>query len=339
MSKLKWACVGVGRNTATKGGATAIAYAHAEAMKRNADAFELVAGCARHPESLDAFAADYPCRGYTDMRELYAREKLDGVTVSTYAPDREAHVMMAIEAGVRNVLIEKPLALTMDAADRIKAAADKAGARLFVNFQRRYGKPFVMAKEAVASGRLGKVVSVDLAQPCSNALDFGPHFINTALYLLGEPTAVSALAAAEGAGTVPWHGTLVEKRLSATVFLEGGVRLDYTAMPENAWQAPAVRVNGSRGFCEIWTDKAPGMRSVLRIVTPEGEENPELDENFHHGDVDHYVPFERCYADLATAIATGAPTRVDFAPGYETQKILLGLYKSVETSGLYQFQA
>jgi len=337
MDKLKWAVVGVGKNTATKGGATAIAYAHAEALKRNGSDFELVAGCARHQDSLSAFAAEYPCRTYVDMAELYAKEKPDGVTVSTYAPDREAHVLMAIEAGVKNILIEKPLALTMDAADRIKATADKAGARLFVNFQRRYLKPFVLAKEAVTSGRLGTVVSVDLAQPCANALDFGPHFINTALYLLGEPKPVSALAVTEGAGTVPWHGTFVEKRLSGVVFLDGGVRLDYTALPENSWQAPAIRVNGSRGFCEIWTDKVAGMKSVLRIVTPDGEENPELDENFHHGDVDHYVPFERCYADLAQAIRSGAPTRVDFAPGYETQKILLGLYESAKQAALFAF--
>ena len=335
--RLRWACVGVGRSAATKGGATAIAYAHAEAMKRNADAFELVAGVARHRESMDAFAAEYPCRGYTDMRELYAKERLDGVTVSTFAPDREEHVLAAIAAGVKNVLIEKPLALSMGAALRMKAAAEKAGARLFVSFQRRYGHPFEAVREAVESGRLGELVSIELAQPCPNALDFGPHFINAALFFLGGRKALNVQGAAEGFGTEPWHGMFVEKRMTASVLFEGGVRVGYTANPENRWEAPAIRVNGSEGFAEIWAEKPKGFGSVLRIVTPAGAENPVSDENFHHGDDDRFLYFERCYADLAQVIRTGAPCRVDLEHGLATQRILLGMYMSAQLGRTYSF--
>ena len=334
MERLNWACLGIGKYSDLRGGVNAIAYAHAEAMKRNANEFNLVAGASLEQENLDNFAREYPSRGYLDLNELLAKEKLDGCTISTWAPAREEHVLAAIHAGVKNILIEKPLSLTMAAADRMKAAADEAGARLFVNFQRRYGRPFVEAREAIAAGRLGKIVSVDLAQPCSNALDFGPHFINTALFLLDNPAPKAVLAGAEGLGTVPWHGMKVEKRMTATVFMADGSRFDYSATPESSWQAPAIRVNGEKGFLEIWTDKLPGMKSVLRIVTSSGEENPEMDENFHHGDVDHYLNFERCYADLAKAIRTGEKCRVDFEDGYATQKILLAMYESAEKNCL-----
>lgn len=330
MAKLNWACIGIGKYSDLRGGVNAIAYAHAEAMKRNSDDFNLIAGASLEQKNLDNFAREYPSRGYLDLHELFAKERLDGCTISTWAPAREEHVMAAINAGVKNILIEKPLSLTMAAADRMKDAADKAGARLFVNFQRRYGRPFVEARDTIASGRLGKIVSVDLAQPCSNALDFGPHFINTALFLLGNPSPKAVLAGAEGLATVPWHGMKVEKRMTTTVFMADGIRIDYSATPESSWQAPAIRVNGANGFLEIWTDKVAGMKSVLRIVTSSGEENPEMDENFHHGDVDHYLNFERCYADLAKAIKTGAKCRVDFEDGYATQKILLAMYESAE---------
>lgn len=334
---LKWACIGVGKHSSLRGSVNAIAYAHAEAMKRNADDFELVASASLEQENLDNFSREYPSRGYLDMKELFAREKLDGCTISTWAPAREEHVMAAINAGVGNILVEKPLALTMDAADRMKAAADKAGARLFVNFQRRYGRPFELAKEAVESGRLGTVVSVDLAQPCPNALDSGPHFINAALFILGNPAPTAALAGAEGLGTMPWHGMKVEARMTGTVYLAGGVRLDYTAMPENSWDAPVIRVNGTKGFCELWTNKPAGAKGVFHLVTAGGEENPALDENFHHGDEDRFLYFQRCYADIARAIRTGAPSRVDFADGYATQKVLLALYESAEKGRLVTF--
>lgn len=348
--RLKWACIGVGKFAPTRGGASAIAYAHAEAMKRNADCFELVAGASLERENLDNFAREYPCRGYLDMDELLAKEPLDGCTISTWAPAREEHVAAAIRAGVKNILIEKPLSLTMAAARRMKAAADKVGTRLFVNFQRRYGEPFGQARAVVQSGRLGKVFTVELVQPCANALDFGPHFVNMALFLLGETAEpLEILAAADGLGEVPWHGMNVERRLSATLTMkdmsrgrqadaaEGRVKVFFTADPDGNWTAPAIRVIGEKGYVELWAEKAAGMASVLRIVTSEGIENPPMDENFHHGDADKNLYFERAYRDLGAAIAEGKPCRLDFVHGYLTQSILLGAYASAQTGRTFVF--
>ena len=74
MARLKWACIGVGKYSPQRGGVNAIAYAHAEAMKRNADGFELVAGASLEQENLDNFSREYPSRGYLDMNELFAKE-------------------------------------------------------------------------------------------------------------------------------------------------------------------------------------------------------------------------------------------------------------------------
>lgn len=338
MKKIRWAIIGVGKFAPTRGGASAIAYAHAEAVKRNSDRFELVAASARTKKSLDDFAAEYPCKTYADFHELLANGRPDGVAISTYVPDREEHVTAAISAGVKNVLIEKPLSLTMATALRMKAAADAAGARLFVNFQRRYGLPFVKAREAVRSGRIGKVFTVELLQPCANALDFGPHFINMALYLLGEDAEpLEMLAAADGLGEVPWHGLNVERRLTATLATKGGVKVFFTADPDGNWTAPAIRIIGEKGFVEIWAEKSPGMASVLRIVTADGIENPAMDENFHHGDSDKNLYFERAYRDLGAAIAEGKPCRLDFAPGLMTQRILLGAYASAQSGRTFVF--
>ena len=330
MEKLKWACVGVGKFSNLRGGVNAIAYAHAEALKRNAAAFELVAGASLERQNLDDFAREYPCRGYLDMNELFAKERPYGCTISTWAPAREEHVLAAIAAGVKYILIEKPLSLTMDAADRMKAAADKAGARLFVNFQRRYGRPFALVKEAVEKGRLGRVETIELLQPCANALDFGPHFVNMALYFLGNPKAETILAGAEGLETVPWHGMKVEKSMTATVFLSDGVKLLYSATPANRWEDVVIRVNGTDGFAELYCNTPPGAKGVLRLVTADGVECPSLDENFHHGDADPFLYFERAYADLGEAIATGRPCRLDFGEGYNTQAVLLGIYDAAK---------
>ncbi len=328
--KLRWALIGIGRFNPLRGGVNAIAYAHAEALKRNADKFDLVAGASLEQQNLDDFCREFPCNGYLDMNELFAKEKPDGVTISTYAPAREEHVTAAIRAGVKYILIEKPLALSFGAITRMKAEAEKYGARLFVNFQRRYGKPFELAKEAVVSGKLGKISSVELFQPCSNLLDFGPHFINSGLFFLNESEPVSVLAAAEAEGEEPWHGMFVEKRMTANILFKDGIRMSISACPENDSDLPIIRINGSEGFAELYMNKSEDMKSIYRCMTKDGLENPAMDENFHHGDEDRFLYFERCYADIASSITNNTPCRVDLEYGARTQQILLAAYASAQ---------
>ena len=166
--KIRWAIIGIGKVSPRRGGANAIAYAHAEALKRNSDKFELVAGASRNQQNLDDFKREYPCNTYQDINELLQKERPEGVTISTYAPSREEHVIAAIRAGAKFILVEKPLALSFRAMQNMQSEAEKYGARLFVSFQRRYGQPFVWARETVLSGAIGRVFQVDLHQPFSN---------------------------------------------------------------------------------------------------------------------------------------------------------------------------
>ena len=330
MKKITWAIIGIGKFSPRRGRASAIAYAHAEALKRNSDRFELVAGSSLEQQNLDDFAREYPCRTYLDMNELFEKEKPQGVTISTYAPAREEHVIAAINAGAKYILIEKPLALSNTAVANMKNAAEKAGARLFVNFQRRYGLPFEKAREACLSGKIGRITQVDLHQPFSNLLDFGPHFVNSALYFLDDPEPVSVTAVADEAGENPWHGMFVEKRMDATVYFKNDLRFNISANPENTVDTPLIRINGTEGFVELYMDKG-NKNSVYCCMSDAGFENPESDENFHHGDSDYYIYFERCYRDIANAVTTGAASRSDFKHGALTTQILLAVYCAAQS--------
>ena len=330
-SKIRWAIIGIGKYSSLRGGVNAIAYAHAEALKRNCDKFELVAGASRNQQNLDDFKKEYPCSTYCDINEMLKQEKPDGVTISTYAPAREEHVVAAIRAGVKYILIEKPLALSNKAIANMKSEAEKYGARLFVTFQRRYGLPFELARESVLSGKIGRVYQVDLHQPFSNLLDFGPHFINSALYFLDDPEPLSVTAVADEEGKNPWHGMFVEKRMDATIYFKNDLRFNVTAAPENTMDVPLIRLNGDKGFVELYMDKKEGMKSVFCSMSESGFENPESCENFHHGDTDKYLYFERCYADIANAVKTNSPSRVDMKHGALTQEILLAIYAAAQS--------
>ena len=330
--KIRWAIIGIGKYSPLRGGVNAIAYAHAEALKRNSDKFELVAGASLEQQNLDDFSREFPCNTYTDMNELLQKEQPDGVTICTYAPAREEHVCAAIAAGVKYILIEKPLALSNRAINNIKSASEAHGARLFVNFQRRYGAPFEWAREACLSGKIGRISHVELHQPFSNLLDFGPHFINSALYFLDNPELLSVTSSAVEEGKHFWHGMYVEKQMDAAVYFKNDLRFTIVASPELTMDTPLIRVNGDRGYVELYMDKKEGMKSVFCCMSADGFDNPACDENFHHGDEDRFLYFERCYSDIAEAVLTGKSTRVDFEHGELTQKILLAIYAAAQNN-------
>ena len=262
MKKIRWALIGVGAFSPVRGGVNAIAYAHAEAIRRNGDVFELAGACSRTRKNLDDFSAEYPCHTYLDMRELFQKEKPDGVTISTYAAAREGHVVAAIQAGVKFILIEKPMALSLKAISRMEREAEKYGARLFVNFQRRYGAPFQWAKEAVHSGKIGRVFHIELRQPCSNSLDFGPHFINSALFFIGEKMPLSLIASADGMHEIPWHGMWTEKRMETSLTFADQLRISFSASPDHSADLPVIRIDGEKGFVELYMNKTAGLKSV-----------------------------------------------------------------------------
>jgi predicted dehydrogenase len=58
----------------------------------------------------------------------------------------------------KNLVVEKPMALTLDDADRMIDACDRVGVRLFVVKQNRYNRPVVKLRKAVEAGRFGKPV-------------------------------------------------------------------------------------------------------------------------------------------------------------------------------------
>ena len=96
------------------------------------------------------------CRGYESHRELLEREKPDAVTV---AVPTHAHANVAgdaLQAGC-HVLVEKPIAATLDEADQLIRAAADAGRVLMVGHIERFNPAVMDLKKRIADGQLGRV--------------------------------------------------------------------------------------------------------------------------------------------------------------------------------------
>jgi len=121
---------------------------------------DLVALCDIREEALQDFQKAYGVSAlYTDYREMLEREKLDLVVISTQAPQHHALTIAAAEYGC-HILCEKPMAVTLQEADEMIAACDKAGVRLSINHQKRASAYNDYVKQLIAKGEIGELILI-----------------------------------------------------------------------------------------------------------------------------------------------------------------------------------
>jgi predicted dehydrogenase len=120
--------------------------------------FSLAAVADVHPGRAEALAAHFGGRAYLDYREMLEREKPDLVHVLTPSGTHAAIALDAMDF-CANVLVEKPMALSLADADAMIAKAERLGRRLFVVKQNRYNLPVVKLREALEQGRFGRLTA------------------------------------------------------------------------------------------------------------------------------------------------------------------------------------
>jgi predicted dehydrogenase len=173
-------------------------------------------------------------------------EGLDGISIAT--PDN-AHAEIAIKAAAKRVhiLVEKPLATTVEECRRMIAAAKSNGVYLMVDWHNRWNPPYYHAWKAIRSGELGEVSYIyyrlsdtiyvptkmlPWAGKSSVLLFLGSHALDTTCWLMGQrPTRVfcrrkEGILARQGLNTADMYITMVDFKNGAT------------AVVENSWVLP-----------------------------------------------------------------------------------------------------
>ena len=141
-----------------------IADAHIEAYKRQPDV-EIVAACDLIPGKAAAFMQKHGVEGvktdYANDREMIDDKslKLDAVSICTYNRQHAGPAIYALDHGV-NVLLEKPMCVTIEEAAEICKAEKRSGKVISVGFQPRFSPNMQMIKKIVQSGELGDIYYV-----------------------------------------------------------------------------------------------------------------------------------------------------------------------------------
>lgn len=145
---LKFGLVGCGR----------ISKRHAELLGHGAvHGAALAAVCDVVAPKAELVGQAFGVPAYTDMHEMMEREDVDVAVVLTESGLHAEHVVTLAPYG-KHVVVEKPMALTLNDADEMVRACDRHGVRLFVVKQNRFNVPVVKLRKALEAGRLGRLV-------------------------------------------------------------------------------------------------------------------------------------------------------------------------------------
>jgi len=146
MEALKTGLVGCGK----------VGHLHAKALSRLPES-RFVAACDSDFQRAQQFAAEYNVRAYCDVEEMIAHSELESLNVCTPHPLHAEPAVNAAQAGV-HVLIEKPLASSLEDCDAILDAAKKSGVKIGTVCQRRFYAPCQRIRRAIDEGKIGRPV-------------------------------------------------------------------------------------------------------------------------------------------------------------------------------------
>jgi len=145
-------------------------------------------------ELVSKLAREHRTEAYTDYRELLKKD-LDCVTVAVPTSLHREVAIAAMEHGL-SVLVEKPIADTLENADAMIECARRAGVKLMVGHIERFNPAVMAVKREVEKGRFGRLVSISATRvgpfeprvrDVGVILDLGVHDIDIMHHLYGQP--------------------------------------------------------------------------------------------------------------------------------------------------------
>jgi hypothetical protein len=249
---------------ATDKGASSFA-SYADALQDRPE-FELVAAAERDPTRRDAFIERYGIDNvYDDAEEMLRKEKLEIVAIPTNTRPRADLTVLAVECGAKGIITEKPMAYTLEEADRMVKACADANVPLVCGAISTSEYSFEKAKEIIESGEIGDVISIEAS---SNRTSVSQHQ-NWSYFIDSNPAWVIGTGDTPPNDVISYDGKTVSPG-SQEFYGEGMMVTDTGQVVHFRKGAPGVRITCTDG--ELFHSREQmGWTMWKNIETPDGK--------------------------------------------------------------------
>lgn len=327
-----------------------IANFHARALA-DTEGAELI-GCTSHsPASADRFVSEFGGEAFASLDAMLADPRIDAVSICTPSGVHLDPALAAAQAG-KHVFVEKPLEITLERCDQIINACESAGVKLGVAFQSRFHESSKLMKEAVDTGRFGKVAMGDAyvkwyrsqeyydsgAWRGTWEFDGGGALMNQAIHsvdlltwMMGPVTEISAFMETRAHERIE-----VEDVAVATLrFANGGLGVIEATTAAYPGSLKRIEISGSHGTAILeeediksWefadpTDRDEEVRREMAGRTQSGGGAADPAAIGHHG---HTALF----TDFVRAIDQDDEPLVNGHEGRRSVEIIRGIYASAQ---------
>lgn len=232
---------------------------------------------------------------FMSAADLLATARPEVVIVATTAPSHAELAIMAARAGAKYILCEKPMAVSLEQADRMIAACDEAGAKLAVNHQMRFMEQYTRIKELFASEELGGLASVNVVAGNFGLAMNGSHYFEMFRYLTDQDP-VSAQAWFSDEVVPNPRGPQFEDRAGQVRLETADGRRFHMDIGSDQGEGMTVTYGGRNGW--VFVDELTGYtRRLVRLA-----------EHRHQPTTRYGMPWEEIEERITPADAV-APTR------------------------------
>ena len=337
--KIGYAVVGLG-----------IGRAHMDAAAQS-DRAELVAVCDLIEKKLEAAKSKYPgVRTYTDFDEMIKSPDIDIVSICLPSAMHAEYAVRAMEAG-KNVLIEKPIDITVEAAMKIEEARLRTGLVAGVVHQNRYNVPMDPIKAAIDDGRLGKIFLGSFAVKWYREesyfagnwhgtwdMDGGGSLMNQAVHtvdlmqwLMGKPVSVTSTMGIYN------HDIETEDLTVSTLKFESGAVASFISTTcAYPGISTDIQIYGTRGTIEADADILKTWK--LADSDDEDEEEEEMLKKYGGGngraereDPGIITGHRAVVEDIISAVLDGHEPRIMPTEAMKSVRIVEAIYESAKT--------
>ncbi|WP_042470971.1 Gfo/Idh/MocA family protein [Bacillus ndiopicus] len=317
-----------------------IAKKHAEAIK-NIKGAKLYAVCDKEPELMQPYVVEHEAEPYTDFEEMLQNPNIDIVNICT--PSGSHAILAELAAKYKkHIIVEKPIAMTIEDTDRIIKAATENNIKLAVVHPNRFRPVALKLKEIMDSGKLGEishalcVVNWNRGQHYydqspwrgTKAFDGGVlmnqaiHNLDLLLWYLGNPMEVMSMDATR------LRKIEVEDVSTGIIRFESGaiatVQASTTVYPRNYEES--ITIFGEKGTVKIGGTNALYFKDIIIEGMSEVEalEIKESIEKNPWGTPGHQI----ILSDMMESIRQDRPPIVTGEDGKTALSVVLNFYKS-----------
>lgn len=334
-------------------GAGAISKAHIEAYLQFPERCTIVAISDiyedKAQERIDQFELK-DAKAVKDYKELL-EAGIDLVSICTPPYTHASLTVEFLEAG-SHVMVEKPMASSLEECDIMNAAAQRTGKLLSVVAQNRFKTPMMKMKSVLESGLMGNIVHTQVdsfwwrghcyydlwwrgtweKEGGGPTLNHAVHHIDALLWMMGSPTEVQAFMS-----NVSHDNAEVEDlSIGMLRFANGSLGQITSSVVHHGEEQQLIFQGAKARVSAPWKVKAsnstsngfPEPNTALEEELQAFYDGlPEVIYEGHAGQIDNVL----------TAIETGAPVLIDGISGRQTLELITGIYKSASTGELVKF--